>query len=61
MDRDLVERARKADREAFAVLVHQVSDSLYVFDWSNSTFNGSQHLTVDQFKQVLATVTFTTP
>ncbi len=29
MDRDLVERARKADREAFAVLVHQVSDSLY--------------------------------
>ena len=29
MDRDLVERARRADREAFAVLVHQVSDSLY--------------------------------
>ena len=29
MDRDLVERAREADREAFAVLVHQVSDSLY--------------------------------
>ena len=29
MDRDLVERARKADREAFAVLVHQVSDQLY--------------------------------
>ena len=29
MDRDLVERARKGDREAFAVLVHQVSDSLY--------------------------------
>src|SRR5258705_120925 len=29
LDRDLVERARKADREAFAVLVHQVSDSLY--------------------------------
>src|SRR5215471_15089392 len=29
VDRDLVERARKADREAFAVLVHQVSDSLY--------------------------------
>ena len=29
MDRDLVERGRKGDREAFAVLVHQVSDSLY--------------------------------
>jgi RNA polymerase sigma-70 factor (ECF subfamily) len=29
LDRDLVERARKGDREAFAVLVHQVSDSLY--------------------------------
>ena len=29
MDRDLVERARKGDREAFAVLVHQVSDNLY--------------------------------
>ena len=29
MDRDLVEQARKGDREAFAVLVHQVSDSLY--------------------------------
>lgn len=29
MDRDLVERARKGDREAFAVLVHQVSDTLY--------------------------------
>src|SRR5258707_11399258 len=29
VDRDLVERARRADREAFAVLVHQVSDSLY--------------------------------
>ncbi len=29
MDRDLVERARRADREAFAILVHQVSDSLY--------------------------------
>src|SRR4051812_42680560 len=25
----MVERARRADREAFAVLVHQVSDSLY--------------------------------
>ena len=29
MDRDLVEQARQGDREAFAVLVHQVSDSLY--------------------------------
>jgi RNA polymerase sigma-70 factor, ECF subfamily len=29
VDRDLVERAREGDREAFAVLVHQVSDSLY--------------------------------
>jgi RNA polymerase sigma-70 factor (ECF subfamily) len=29
LDRDLVERARAGDREAFAVLVHQVSDSLY--------------------------------
>ena len=29
MDRDLVEQARKGDREAFAVLVHQVSDGLY--------------------------------
>ena len=29
MDRDLVEQARRGDREAFAVLVHQVSDTLY--------------------------------
>jgi RNA polymerase sigma-70 factor (ECF subfamily) len=29
VDRDLVEQARHGDREAFAVLVHQVSDSLY--------------------------------
>ena len=29
MDRDLVEQARRGDREAFAVLVHQVSNSLY--------------------------------
>jgi RNA polymerase sigma-70 factor (ECF subfamily) len=29
MDRALVEQARHGDREAFAVLVHQVSDSLY--------------------------------
>lgn len=29
MDRELVERARRGDLEAFAVLVHQVSDSLY--------------------------------
>jgi RNA polymerase sigma-70 factor (ECF subfamily) len=29
VDRDLVERARAGDREAFTVLVHQVSDSLY--------------------------------
>lgn len=29
MDRVLVEQARRGDREAFAVLVHQVSDSLY--------------------------------
>ena len=29
MDRDLVEQARRGDREAFAVLVHQVSDQLY--------------------------------
>lgn len=29
MDRDLVERARLGDREAFTVLVHQVSDVLY--------------------------------
>jgi RNA polymerase sigma-70 factor (ECF subfamily) len=29
VDRDLVERARRGDREAFAVLVHQVSDQLY--------------------------------
>jgi RNA polymerase sigma-70 factor, ECF subfamily len=29
VDRDLVERAARSDREAFAVLVHQVSDSLY--------------------------------
>ena len=29
MDRDLVEQARAGDREAFAVLVHQVSDTLY--------------------------------
>lgn len=29
MDRVLVERARKGDRDAFASLVHQVSDSLF--------------------------------
>lgn len=29
MDRDLVERARSGDHEAFADLVHQVSDTLY--------------------------------
>ena len=29
MDRDLVERARSGDEEAFADLVHQVSDSLF--------------------------------
>jgi RNA polymerase sigma-70 factor (ECF subfamily) len=29
VDRDLVEQARRGDREAFAVLVHQVSDPLY--------------------------------
>src|SRR4051795_10040573 len=29
VDRDLVEQARRGDREAFAVLVHQVTDSLY--------------------------------
>ena len=29
MDRDLVEQGRRGDREAFAILVHQVSDSLY--------------------------------
>ncbi len=29
MDPDLVERARRGDREAFTVLVHQVSDVLY--------------------------------
>jgi RNA polymerase sigma-70 factor, ECF subfamily len=33
VDRDLVERAQRADREAFAVLVHQVSDSLYAVAW----------------------------
>jgi RNA polymerase sigma-70 factor (ECF subfamily) len=29
MDRDLVERARSGDQEAFAHLVHQVSDTLF--------------------------------
>ena len=29
MDRDLVERARAGDQEAFADLVHQTSDTLY--------------------------------
>jgi RNA polymerase sigma-70 factor (ECF subfamily) len=33
VDRDLVERARKGDREAFAVLVHQVSDGLFAVAW----------------------------
>jgi RNA polymerase sigma-70 factor (ECF subfamily) len=33
VDRDLVERARMGDREAFAVLVHQVSDGLYAVAW----------------------------
>jgi hypothetical protein len=29
VDRDLVEQARRGDREAFTALVHQVSDLLY--------------------------------
>jgi len=29
VDRDLVEQARRGDREAYTILVHQVSDSLY--------------------------------
>jgi RNA polymerase sigma-70 factor (ECF subfamily) len=29
VDRDLVERAREGDRDAFAILVHQVSDGLF--------------------------------
>jgi RNA polymerase sigma factor (sigma-70 family) len=29
VDRDLVEQARRGDREAFTVLVHQVSDALF--------------------------------
>ena len=29
MDRDLVERARAGDQEAFAELVHQASDTLF--------------------------------
>ena len=29
MDRDLVERARRGDQEAFAELVHQISDTLF--------------------------------
>jgi RNA polymerase sigma-70 factor (ECF subfamily) len=29
VDRDLVEQARRSDHDAFAVLVHQVSDQLY--------------------------------
>jgi RNA polymerase sigma-70 factor (ECF subfamily) len=33
VDRDLVERARTGDREAFAVLVHQVRDGLYAVAW----------------------------
>jgi RNA polymerase sigma-70 factor, ECF subfamily len=33
VDRDLVERARMGDREAFAILVHQVSDGLYAVAW----------------------------
>jgi RNA polymerase sigma-70 factor (ECF subfamily) len=33
VDRDLVERARRGDREAFAVLVHQASDGLYAVAW----------------------------
>ena len=30
MDRDLVERAKGGDRDAFASLVHQVSDGLFM-------------------------------
>jgi RNA polymerase sigma-70 factor (ECF subfamily) len=33
VDRDLVLQAQRGDREAFAVLVHQVSDSLYSVAW----------------------------
>jgi len=33
VDRDLVERARKGDRDAYAVLVHQVSDGLFAVAW----------------------------
>jgi hypothetical protein len=31
VDRDLVEQARKGDREALAVLVHQVGDGYYAY------------------------------
>jgi RNA polymerase sigma-70 factor (ECF subfamily) len=33
VDRDLVERARHGDRDAFATLVHQVSDALYAIGY----------------------------
>ena len=39
-DRDLVERARRGDREAFAVLVHQVSDSLYAVAYPDPARHG---------------------
>jgi len=40
VDRDLVERARRGDREAFTVLVHQVSDVLYAVAYRILRDNG---------------------
>lgn len=40
MDRDLVEQARNGDRDAFASLVHQVSDSLFAIAFRILRDNG---------------------
>ena len=49
MDRDLVERARRGDREAFAVLVHQVSDTLGGVVTADHTPDGQYVLLFDNF------------
>jgi len=42
---------------AAEALVH-VGDRVYVFDWGNSTFDGSTHLTVTSWRQLLKSVRF---
>ena len=42
---------------AAEVLVH-VGDRVYVFDWGNSTFDGTSHMNLASWKELLKTVHF---